>query len=140
MSLFLKKMRDHAIFPRRGTDGAAGYDLRAAEPMDLDDASKYYRVPVGWAFQLPHGIAMCIKARSSSTDNGFEVEEALVDEDYRGEVFVKVRPLHHGVRILQDQRIAQFILVVALHPLMAVVDTLDDTARGAGGFGSTGKF
>ena len=124
---------------------AAGMDLRAAvpedEPLVLRPGSRF-PVPTGLAFALPPGFEGQVRPRSGlAFKSGVTClnTPGTVDADYRGEV--KVILINHGEEdftIRRGDRIAQLIIAPVVQAQWAEVQSLDDTARGSGGFGSTG--
>jgi dUTP pyrophosphatase len=136
----------HALglnIPQYATAQSAGVDLEAAidQPITLKAGARML-VPTGLAIALPEGFEAQIRPRSGlAAKNGVTVlnSPGTIDADYRGEI--KVILINHGLEdfiIERGMRIAQ--MVIAQYALVSwnVVDTLDETARGAGGFGSTG--
>lgn len=131
--------------PAYETAGAAGMDLRAAVPADapvLLAPGERALVPTGLAIQLPEGFEAQVRPRSGlAVKHGITVLNApgTVDSDYRGEV--KVPLVNHGQEpfaIGRGDRIAQMVIAPVTRATLVEVATLDDTARGDGGFGSTG--
>ncbi|MCU4181309.1 dUTP diphosphatase [Bosea sp. BH3] len=129
--------------PAYETAGAAGLDLRAAIPDGLVLApGERTLVPTGLAMQLPAGFEAQVRPRSGlAVRHGVTVLNApgTVDSDYRGEI--KVPLINHGAEpfpIARGDRIAQLVIASVVQAELAEVATLDSTARGAGGFGSTG--
>jgi dUTP pyrophosphatase len=129
--------------PAYESEGAAGMDLRAAveEPFVLQPGERA-ATPTGIAIALPRGFEGQVRPRS-----GFALREGVttlntpgtIDCDYRGEV--KVILINHGgkpVTIVRGDRIAQLVIAPVVQASWAEVASLDQTARGAGGFGSTG--
>ena len=124
---------------------AAGMDLRAAvpedEPLVLRPGSRF-PVPTGLAFALPPGFEGQVRPRSGlAFKSGVTClnTPGTVDADYRGEV--KVILINHGEEdftIRRGDRIAQLIVAPVVQAQWVEVESLDETARGAGGFGSTG--
>ena len=136
---------DDLPLPSYATEGAAGFDLRAAVPADepaVLDPGKRMLVQTGFAVGLPAGWEMQIRPRSGlAVKNGVTVlnTPGTVDCDYRGPVGVCLINLgEEPFTIARGDRIAQ--AVIAQAPLAAVVavGSLDETARGTGGFGSIG--
>ena len=131
--------------PAYETAQAAGMDLRAAvpeeEPLTLRPGDRY-AVPTGLAFALPAGFEGQVRPRSGlAFKSGITClnSPGTVDADYRGEV--KVILINHGPEdfiIRRGDRIAQLVIAPMVQAAWAEVESLDDTARGAGGFGSTG--
>jgi dUTP pyrophosphatase len=132
--------------PAYETAQAAGMDLRAAvpddEPLTLRPGSRF-PVPTGLAFALPPGFEGQVRPRSGlAAKHGITClnSPGTVDADYRGEV--KVILINHGEEdfvIRRGERIAQLIIAPVVQAVWTEVESLDDTARGAGGFGSTGR-
>ncbi|HEY1414475.1 MAG TPA: dUTP diphosphatase [Caulobacteraceae bacterium] len=129
--------------PAYESAGAAGMDLRAAveEPLVLQPGERA-ATPTGIAIALPIGFEGQVRPRS-----GFALREGVttlntpgtIDCDYRGEV--KVILINHGakpVTIVRGDRIAQLVVAPVVQATWAEVQSLDETTRGAGGFGSTG--
>jgi len=129
--------------PKFETALAAGADLRAAlsEDMNLAPGARAL-VPTGFAMALPAGYEAQIRPRSGlAYKHGITClnTPGTIDADYRGEV--KVLLINHGneaFTITRGERIAQMVIAPITQPAFTRVKTLDDTARGAGGFGSTG--
>ena len=133
--------------PDYASDGAAAMDLRACidKPITLYPGDCEL-IPTGWAAALPPGTALMLLPRSGLGHNhGIVLGNSigLIDEDYRGEVMVSL--WHRGEKyseafaIAPGDRIAQAVLVPIMRPSVVEVAELDDTDRGAGGFGHTGK-
>jgi dUTP pyrophosphatase len=129
--------------PAYATDGAAGLDVVAAivEPVVLAPGQRA-AVPTGLAMAIPPGFEVQVRPRSGlAAKHGLTVANApgTIDADYRGEV--KVLLINLGpdpVTIEPAMRIAQLVPAAVTRARLTVVDSLDDTVRGAGGFGSTG--
>lgn len=128
--------------PAYATSGAAGLDLRAAEAVVLKPSARYL-MPTGIAIALPLGHEAQVRPRSGlAVKHGVTVLNApgTIDEDYRGEI--KVPLINHGTDdfiIKRGDRIAQLIIARVSKARLVEVSTLDETPRGAGGFGSSGK-
>jgi dUTP pyrophosphatase len=132
--------------PAYETVQAAGMDLRAAvpddEPLILRPGSRF-PVPTGLAFALPPGFEGQVRPRSGlAFKHGVTClnSPGTVDADYRGEV--KVILINHGEEdfvIRRGDRIGQLVIAPVVQAAWAEVASLDETARGAGGFGSTGR-
>jgi len=139
----IKRLRAGAIFPTYATAVSAGADLYACPegPVTLQP-HETVMIPLGYSIALPEGWAGLIFARSglaSKRDLAPANKVGVVDPDYRGEWMV---PLHnHGSlpqTVQPGERIAQLVIVPYLTAAFTQVDSLDETQRGAGGFGSTG--
>ena len=138
-SLAVRRLVPTAILPKRGSDGAAGYDLSASEAAVVPGGGKAI-IPTGLAIRTPPGTYGRIAPRSGLTvKKSLDVGAGVVDSDYRGPVGVVL--FNHSkedVAIAAGDRIAQLILTRIDTPAVVEVDALDATQRGAGGFGSTG--
>ena len=129
--------------PAYATPGAAGMDAVAAliDPLVLAPGDRA-AVPTGLAMAIPDGFEIQVRPRSGlAFKHGLTVANApgTIDADYRGEV--KVLLINLGpdpVTITRGMRIAQLVPAAVTRATLVVVDSLDDTLRGAGGFGSTG--
>jgi dUTP pyrophosphatase len=140
----VKILREGAKLPAYGTAEAAGADLCACIEEDLIiEPGMTAFVPTGFAMEVPKGCAGLIYARSGmACKRGLAPANkvGVVDSDYRGEIMVALH--NHGAEpqtISNGDRIAQMIITPVITPEYIVSDSLDDTQRGGGGFGSTGK-
>lgn len=132
--------------PAYETAQAAGMDLRAAVPQDeplvLRPGARF-PVPTGLAFALPPGFEGQVRPRSGlAFKHGITClnSPGTVDADYRGEVKVILINLgEEDFTIRRGERIAQLIIAPVVQAAWAEVESLEETARGAGGFGSTGR-
>ena len=140
----IKKMNPRAVIPAQGTQGAAGYDLCACveAPVTIYPGETVM-IPTGLAMEIPLGIAGLIFARSGlATQRGLAPANkvGVIDADYRGELMVSLYNHSGEVRTVNDgDRIAQMVITPYLTADFQPADELDDTARGSGGFGSTGS-
>lgn len=139
----IKKLDEKAIIPTYGSEFSAGADLYYAgsEPLTIE-AGKTVLVHTGIAMEIPEGLVGLIFARSGlATKRSLAPANkvGVIDSDYRGEIMVA---LHNHSDVPQTveagERVAQLALVPYVSATFNQVDELDDTARGAGGFGSTG--
>lgn len=140
----VKKLDERAVLPQYGSDYAAGADLYAV----LDEAvtiapGETKLVKTGLSMEIPEGYAGLIYARSGlAAKRGLAPANkvGVVDADYRGEVMVA---LHNHSNIPQTveplERIAQLVVAPFLRAEYFECETLSDTVRGEGGFGSTGR-
>lgn len=141
-----KKLDPRAAVPAYQTAQAAGLDLSACLPTDRPEvtlaAGAIALVPTGLAVAIPVGFEGQVRARSGlSTKHGIGLPNApgTIDSDYRGELRVAV--INFGKEpfvITHGMRIAQLVICPVAHATIAEVESLDETSRGAGGFGSTG--
>jgi len=127
--------------PSRGTERAAGYDVRAAEAVTLEPG-EIRLVGTGFAIELPDHLECQVRPRSGlALKHGITVPNSpgTIDPDYRGEVRIILQNLGcQSVRLERGERIAQLVFARFETPEMIEVDALSDTDRGLGGFGSTG--
>ncbi len=142
--LKVEKLPHNAGMPEYKTEGAAGMDLVASNDEDIVlNSLERYLVPTGIKIELPHGYEAQIRPRSGlSIKNGISLINCVgtVDEDYRGEVKVGLVNLSNTpYTIKRGERIAQMVVAPVTKAEIQLVDTLTETQRGEGGFGSTGK-
>jgi len=127
--------------PAYATDGAAGMDVVAAEDVTLSPGARH-AVATGIAVAIPPGFEIQVRPRSGlALKHGITVANApgTIDSDYRGEL--KVILVNHGAAdfaVVRGDRVAQLVLAPVTRASWLVTDELDETARGEGGFGSTG--
>jgi dUTP pyrophosphatase len=130
-------------YPRRMSEHASGLDLAAAidRPITLAPGERTV-VPCGFAMAIPPGFEAQTRPRSGlSLEHGITIANTpgTIDADYRGEVKVILINLgNQPFEITQGMRIAQMVIAPVVCPHVDIVVELDATARGAGGFGSTG--
>lgn len=150
-ALFLQTLANHdpaLPLPAYETDSAAGMDLRAClAPSDRTEGLKLpslgrVLIPTGLAMALPQGHEAQIRPRSGlAARHGVTVLNApgTIDADYRGEVGILLVNLGpETVRIGHGERIAQMVIAPVVQVDVVEIQNLDETARGTGGFGSTG--
>lgn len=144
MNINIKKLKENAIIPTRGSEYAAGMDLYACidNPINIP-AHCTEKIPTGLSIEIPEGYFGGIFARSGlATKQGLRPANCVgvCDSDYRGEYIVA---LHNDTKeaklVKPGERIAQLVVMPYLSVEFTQVDELPDTKRGAGGFGSTGK-
>jgi dUTP pyrophosphatase len=127
--------------PDYASKGAAGMDICAAESLILRTGRRH-AVATGFAFAIPDGYEVQVRPRSGlALKNGITClnTPGTIDSDYRGEVKVILANLgEDDFQITKGDRIAQIVVAPVTHAAMVEVDEIDETARGAGGFGSTG--
>lgn len=142
----VKKLTEESVLPEQATVGSAGFDLRAClgdSASIVIKPNEKVKVNTGLAFQLPENYVMIIAPRSSSgIKKGLMLQNTIgvLDYDYRGECFLFLK--NTGVEdteILNGERIAQAVILP--YPIVSLeeVEELDETVRGVGGFGSTGR-
>lgn len=150
MEVKIKKVRPGALPLTLGTEGSACFDI-AAPCGDADNiegwtvgANETTFIPTGWAFEIPEGHVMLMFSRSGHSAYQLRLANCVgvIDSDYRGEVKVPMaydgksvpgRFVHSG------ERIAQAMVIPVERVQFLEVDELSETARGLGGFGSTGR-
>jgi dUTP pyrophosphatase len=142
MKLRVRRLHPDARLPSRAHPGDAGYDLHALEPVGLEPGERGM-VRTGVALELPPGHAGWVVPRSGLAHrHGLALVNApgLIDAGYRGEVRVLLLNTDRSTRaeLAAGDRVAQLVVMAVAGPEVVEVDALDDTARGAGGFGSTG--
>ena len=142
--LKIKKVRENAKIPTRATVGSAGMDLYACidEPITLNGGGKAV-IPTGIAIGLssPEYAAFVYARSGLAIKHGIGLLNSVgvIDSDYRGEICVGViNQLKEPYTIEPFERIAQMVIQPVALPELVEVDDLDETDRGAGGFGSTG--
>lgn len=143
MTLRFKRLSTDATAPSQAHDGDAGYDLYAAETARLEPGARA-SVGTGIAVAIPEGCAGLVLPRSGlASKHGISVVNApgLIDSGYRGEVRVLLLNTDRAepFEVEPGDRIAQLVLVRFESPALEETDSLDETARGSGGFGSTGR-
>ncbi|PWM40860.1 MAG: dUTP diphosphatase [Clostridiales bacterium] len=143
--LMIKRLSETAVLPARATGGSAGYDLCAdiRSPVTILPGETQ-RLGSGIAIALPDpGYVALIFGRSGlGNKHGLTPANAVgvIDSDYRGELIIGLR--NHGevpYTVQPGERIAQLVVLPVHTPELCEVESLDETERGAGGFGSTGR-
>ena len=134
--------------PSYETEGAAGADLRANFPPEAREGAtlrpgERRLIPTGLSVEVPEGFEMQVRPRSGAAlKQGLSIPNApgTVDSDYRGPLGVILVNLGEApVHIAHGDRIAQAVVAPVVQARFQLTETLTDTARGAGGFGSTGR-
>ena len=144
MTLNVKRTNPYAILPRYATAGAAAMDLSACldDTITLEPGERAV-VPTGIAMAIPPMHVGLLFARSGLAINeGIALANGVgvIDSDYRGEIMVGLQNSGDADYTVQPaDRIAQMMIAPVVCPTLSFVDTLDETERGAGGLGSTGR-
>jgi dUTP pyrophosphatase len=138
-----RRLSDSARPPTRAHDGDAGYDLHAAEAAALEPGERA-SVGTGIAVAIPEGHAGLVLPRSGlAARHGISVVNApgLIDAGYRGELRVLLlnTDRERSFEVVAGDRIAQLLVVRVEGPQLEEAPELDETRRGGGGFGSTGR-
>lgn len=138
----LKRLTKTAIIPTYGSDQAAGMDLHADIPAPVRiEAGGRALIPTNIAIALPVGLALLVCPRSGlSAKSGVTVHNGpgVIDADYRGGIGVILHATERAFVVNPGDRVAQGVIVPVARAVFEEVDSLDETARGTGGFGSTG--
>lgn len=144
MNIPVKKLKDNAILPTYGSARAAGADLYAClnDEITIGPGETVF-VPTGLSMAIPENYVGLIYARSGlacKRDLAPANKVGVIDSDYRGEFIVALH--NHGTEvrtIAHGERVAQLVIAPVVQGEFTETETLDETERGAGGFGSTGK-
>ena len=142
-TIAVKKLNENAVLPTYGSDFSAGADLYAVTDEVIEFLPNQTKlVGTGLAMEIPEGYAGLIYARSGlASKRGLAPANkvGVVDADYRGEIMVALHNHSDKIqRIEPQERIAQLVVTPFLKAEFYETETLSDTTRGAGGFGSTG--
>lgn len=142
IDIFVKRL-PHGMglpLPAYGSAHAVGLDVVAAESLTLAPGERH-AVATGIAIAIPHGYEVQVRSRSgTAVRNGITCLTGTIDSDYRGELKVVLVNLGAApFEIVRGERIAQLVPAPVLRASFAEVETLDETGRGIGGFGSTGR-
>ena len=140
----IKKLNENAKLPAYGSEFAAGADLCACTDAPVEiPAHATVLIRTGLAAEIPVGYAGLIYARSGlASKRGLAPANkvGVIDSDYRGEIFFSAANISdEDYTVMPGERVAQMMIMPVLSANFVVCDELDDTSRGAGGFGSTGK-
>lgn len=145
MILQVKKLCENAVLPQRATEGSAGMDLHALldAPVTLEPGQRAL-IPTGLAIALPDPayVALIFARSGLAVKKGITLSNCVgvIDSDYRGELKVGlINQSQEPYTIENGERIAQLCVMPVCLPQVEQVEQLEDTQRGAGGFGSTGK-
>lgn len=140
----IKKLSETAHLPTYGSDGAAGADLYALTDNDVTiDPGQTIMIHTGVALEIPVGYVGLVFARSGlASKRGLAPANkvGVIDSDYRGEIMVALHNHSDMPQTLTSgERVAQIAVMPCCRAIFEIVDSLDDTDRGEGGFGSTGR-
>jgi dUTP pyrophosphatase len=139
MKLRIQRITKEVEMPSYAHQGDAAFDLRSADEISLKPGEKKI-IKTGLKMAIPEGYVGLIWDRSGlAAKNGIHVLAGVVDSGYRGEVGVVLKNLGEDeIQITKNMRIAQMLIQPVLSPVIEESDSLDETKRGEGGFGSTG--
>lgn len=134
------RMHPDALEPKRAYPGDAGFDLTAIESV-LISPFQFATIRTGVAIQWPPGVWGLLVGRSSTFNRGLLVNQAIIDNGYRGELWAVVRNISdEEVAVSRGERLVQYIPIPMVSALrMNQVDYLDPSERGERGFGSSGR-
>jgi dUTP pyrophosphatase len=139
--LKIKKLSESAVIPEYKTDGASGMDLSSTERVTLMPFERKL-VPTGLAIQLEQGFEAQLRPRSgTSIKHGLTLVNCVgtIDSDYTGEIFIPMINLSSTPYTIEiGERVAQMVIARYTSVGVKIVNELDETERGSGGFGSTG--
>src|ERR1700741_4074331 len=138
-SLRFKQLDERAVLPRRGSVLAAGLDVCSIEDLRIEPKQRAI-ARTGLAVAIPAGFYGRVAPRSGlAAKNGLDVLAGVIDSDYRGEIVcVLYNTGDETIKLSGGSKICQLIIEQIITPEAAWATDLDETARGAGGFGSTG--
>ena len=138
-SILVRKMFEGARMPTKGNPSDAGYDLYSTEKIAIP-AGLTVLVSTGISMEIPNGYVGLIWDRSSMGVKGIHRHAGVIDSGYRGHIKVC---LHNATKetyhVESGDRIAQIVIQECPHFELCSADSLDETERGVGGFGSTGR-
>jgi deoxyuridine 5'-triphosphate nucleotidohydrolase len=135
----IKNLNSQSSLPSRGSDLAAGWDLCAAGDARIP-ARSVKRVPLGVVIAIPAGWYAQANPRSGMCARGIEASVGTIDADYRGELVAVVKNLtDKDYWVLRGDRVVQLVFLPVPEVTWEAVAELDETPRGKGGFGSTGR-
>ena len=138
--LHFKRLHPEARLPTRGSAGAAGLDLYAVERVTIEPGGRA-AVRTGLAVAIPRGFYGRVAPRSGlAVRHGLDVLAGVIDSDYRGEIRCALVNLgREPFEVEPGARVAQLVVEAVASPEPAWAEELEETARGAAGFGSTGE-
>ena len=145
MTVKIKRMDSRAVLPKRATQGSAGYDLCALLDQDtLIYPNQPIKIHTGIALSMPDNTMVGLVYPRSGLASKFGLIPSncvgVIDSDYRGELMVSITNLSQNVYVMKPgERIAQLVFAPVLLPDFEETEQLEETERGAGGFGSTGS-
>jgi len=141
LTLDFVRLRPGARIPSRQTTAATGYDLYACLDAPIEVGELPVRIPCGIAFAAPEGADVQVRPRSGLSARGVLAVFGTIDADYRGELMVTLYrlPGAEPLTVADGDRVGQLVIARAVPVEWREVERLDDTERGAGGHGSTGR-
>ncbi len=141
MQLKIKKLHPDAIVPTYAHEGDAGMDLYCVEEIKVPANGGRASIKTGLAFEIPHGYVGLIWEKSGlSHKHGLKTFGGVIDAGYRGELTISLINLSPDDYLFEkSHKIAQMLIQPIIIPEIIEADSLSETSRGEGGFGSTGK-
>lgn len=141
MDIYLKLLHPSAKIPVRATSSAAGLDIHSFGGSTIIKKGETKLISTGIAVEIPEGYEGQIRSRSGLASQGVFVlnSPGTIDSDYRGEIKVLLHNVGEDTIIFPDMRIAQLVISKVEQVNINLKSKLSKTARGKGGFGSTGK-
>lgn len=138
----IQPLHPNFLLPTRGTDHAGAFDLYMPTDGHIPEMTlEPIKVKLGFAAEIPQGYVALLLPRSGAGSRGLELQNTtgVIDADYRGE-WIAFMNMKNGDEMSwkAGSRLLQMLLVPAYTPVLNLVDSLSDTARGDGGFGSSG--
>ncbi len=140
MNILFKKLNSDALIPHYAHPGDAGLDVFTCESKIVQPGERY-AFSTGVSMEIPPGYVALVWDRSSrALQHGLKTMAGVIDSGYRGEVkVVLLNTSHTAVEISAGEKIAQMLIQSVEHAHVKEVNELSETARGTGGFGSTGN-
>lgn len=138
-SILVRKLFDGAQIPTKGNSSDAGYDLYSTEKVTIPVGATVL-ISTGISMEIPKGYVGLIWDRSSMGVKGIHRHAGVIDSGYRGHIKVCLHNTTKEIyQVESGDRIAQILIQECPHFELCLVDSLDETERGSGGFGSTGR-
>ncbi len=139
MKLFIKKLHEDAKLPTRAHHDDAGIDIYA-HGIHIIEPSQTVAIPTGVSMELEKGFVSLVWDKSGIALKGIKTVGGVIDAGYRGEYKIMMHNLSNTSRTFENgDKIAQILIQKVEFPELVEVDELNDSTRGVGGFGSTGK-
>lgn len=141
MKLEIKVLRGNILLPSKATNGSAGFDIHWSLPESILTPGSTYNVDLGFATSFPENCGAIMLPRSGlGSKHGLKLNNTigLIDSDYRGEWKAAIT-VDKPLRLSPGDRFLQFTMVTVPEMKVTITECLDETERGSGGFGHTGK-
>jgi dUTP pyrophosphatase len=135
----VKRLHEYAKIPSYGSSESAGFDIYAIAD-EIAKPGEVKMIPTGLSFEIPEGTHLQVWDRSSLGKKGIHMYGGIIDSDYRGEFhFLLYNSTSEDFEIKKGDRVCQVLLLPVFRAEFKEVSNLEDTDRGEGGFGSTGR-